>query len=198
MIALVWALLMCVCGPTLAAPAPTFDQAPAKHLYEGFMIGWNKGLELASYRALSAAHGPAPEVGPWPIDPARGVLVNDVRTRPGSIAWELEGVDQPIDPPPANFDWVGIATVDDTFLVLTPKLCVPEACYFETPRVGPVNKPIVKRPGFWLALREHGGRLIIAGILMHRTAPKEPLAHPLFLKWKAELATRFPLAPTTP
>ncbi len=197
MIALAWALLLWVSGPALAAP-PAFDEAAAKHLYEGFMIAWSKPLELESYRKLSEAHGPVPEVGAWPIDPVRGVLLNDVRTRPASIAWELEGVDQPIDPPPANFDWVGIATVDDAFLVLTPKRCVPEACYFESPRVGPVKKPIVNKPGFWIALREHRGRWVIAGILMHRTAPKDPLAHPLFVKWKTELATRFPLAPTPP
>jgi len=38
----------------------------------------------------------------------------------------------------------------------------------------------------------------LAGILIHRTAPKNPLEDPTFKAWRARLAERFPLSPPPP
>lgn len=200
MIEIAWAILLCISEPALSAPVATatFDEVAAKHAYEGFLLVWFNPMDTErasnpAFRALHEAHGPLPRVSSWPIDPARGVLVNDLHVRPGRVLWEMEREENPVDPPPNNFDWINISLIDENFAALVPKLCVPDACYFESPRVAPIKKPLVKKPGIWLALRELNGQLIIAGILIHKTAPKEPLKHPLFLKWRAELATRFPV-----
>lgn len=201
MMMLLWTLAV-----TLVAPppeAPVFDEAALRLRYEGFFLKWLKPLNLetgpqVAFRALYEAHPkPLPEwVDPWPVDPARGMLVNDVERRPRSLAWEAVDVETTPEEPPTNFGLLFPVMYDVDFVALTPKLCVPEACWFESPRTFPSKKPVVRKPGFWVALRMHFHRPIIVGVLMYKSVPRgDPRQEPLFIKWRAELATRFPLTP---
>jgi hypothetical protein len=196
-------IAMILIQPAVQAPelAPAaFDEAALKLDYEGFLLQWWKPLNLetgpmVAFRERYQAYPkPLPDVALWPIDAARGVLVNDITKRAKEVAWQAVDVVATPDPPPENFDWASIALVEEAWVGVTPKLCVPEACWFESHVVAPRKKPVVNKPGIWIALRALDGRPIIAGILIYKSLPKgDPRKEALFVKWKTELATKFPL-----
>lgn len=204
--------------PPLTPGTPTsdttpFDEDAARHKYEAWLLGWyrtgaptpapgDEGLldaYYAPYKALFARHANLPKVSDWPIDPDRGLLVNQTDKSQKELTWVHEGDTTFGDiGVHFNFDHGRWTLLDEKHgNVPTPVLCVPEACYFESPRVwGLKGKPrILNKPGVWLALREHGGNQVIAGILIHRTAPKKPLEDSTFKAWRTRLAERFPLSP---
>lgn len=193
-------------GPVSLGEGDVFDEAGLKRRYDAWLIRWLTEPIVdpdrpyhhpeSPFSAIREELAPLPSVARWPIDPARGMLANDIRKRPNAIEWMLEGESEALDPPPANMDWMSIALMDwDHPGAIRAVMCVPEACYFKSDVVSPTRgRPLVRKPGIWLALREHKGKDVIAGILIHKTAPPRPLEDRLFKSWLAELGTRFPKA----
>lgn len=185
--------------------APGFDEAATKRHYDGWLLGWTTGPHSNSERhakgittpwdTMRDELWPLPDVERWPIDPARGMLANDIRNRPRSIVWELEGQSVALDPPPENIDWARIAISDwDDPKASRAVMCIPEACYYKSSAVSPkTGRVVIRKAGVWIALRKHDGKDVLAGILIHKTAPQKPLEDKLFKQWLAELATRYPL-----
>ena len=205
-------------SPPTSASSEPFDEGAARRRYEAWMLQWaappfpDHGPTAPPppqhpFAQLRARHETLPIVPHWPIDPARGLLVNDLPKAPKKLRWAETGVEShpDSDAHPA-LDWTMIALSDpDHVDAISPVLCVPEACYFTSPVVAPTRgTPVIKRPGIWVALRPHtfpgpantpSGDTALAGILVHRTAPKNPLEEPTFKAWRTRLAERFPLTP---
>jgi hypothetical protein len=180
-----------------AAEASVFDEEAQRRRYDAWLVRWltEPMVSESPFSALRDELAPLPLVDPWPIDAARGMLANDIRKRPNTVAWELEREERAIDPPPENMDWMAISLSDwEEPTAIRSVLCIPEACYFRSHMVAPKKgRALVQKPGIWIALREHKGKDVLAGILIHKSAPKKPLEHPLLKTWVAELGTRFPL-----
>lgn len=174
-------------APPPEADTPAWDpQAAALH-HEAFvhrLLAAHWGEQKTTERFRGAANKPRPETNqaPFPIDKARGFYANSAKSR-AKPTWL--GVGLEAWPP----DDVGATKLGALFELdyhfeygfnedAAPVTCLPEAspargyrgaaaCYFAI-------KAEYFDPGFWVALRQVGGQVVLAGVLMHKHALEDP------------------------
>jgi|GEM_PF-3161944 len=194
----------------LATKIYKFDEDAARAVYERLWVAIAMSdmkeanidpVLVEAYRARESESA-EPEIGAWYFDPDHGLLVNELESAPRKLRWIHQGHNSTPEPGAhAMLIWPTIVMLPyKQPLQLKPVHCVPEACYFISNHVDRAKgRRAVNKPGMWLAFRKFDfamvGDWILAGVLIHKTAPKEPLKHPLFLKWKKELVKRFPAQP---
>lgn len=192
MLGLILSLSLIVFAPPVEPP-PTgaFDEAVARAHYEAFAFRYFNaewGAEKANARFYKTAKKTLPpiEMTRWPVDAAHGVYANSAG-KLRKFAWRAAGSEVWMKdrPETENKDVALGALIDlsyhyfDSFNEdIAPVYCAPAgevsfafqdaaACYF-------VIKAEYQEPGFWVALRELNGRVVIAGVLEHKTALEEP------------------------
>jgi len=194
MLGLMLSLSLFVVSATPVEPpvAPSeFDWATAKAHYEAFLYRYfteEWGAKPAKERFVETARKTLPTIDMprWPIDPTHGVFANS----PGQLrkfAWLAVGSSawQKNRPDTENKEVTlgALAVMSYSFFDgfnedVAPTYCAPvakardafkgaAACYF-------VVKAEYQAPGFWVALREIDGRVVIAGVLEHKNALEAP------------------------
>lgn len=166
-----------------------FDETRAKahyesFFYEHFMRDWPDDEERAKNLKGSAnRQRPAVKVEPWPVDPSRGLYCNSA-DRLGRFGWVAIGRTEPPTQQPVQEPTIcALSDMSYHFYYgfkghVAPDLCVERpgttaawqgaaACYFSA-------RAEYQNPGFWVALREVDGKVVVAGVLEHKEFMDEP------------------------
>ena len=184
-IALALVLALCTAAPS-AAPPSRWDERVAKAHHEAFLLGmltahWGEEKTRERFPDMAKKALPATTQVAFAIDPTRGVYTN-TPTHRGKLAWRAVGlVAWPDDD--ASKLLGALAELDYHYEYgfngdTAPALCVPArsashgylgaaACYFTI-------EAEYFEPGFWVALREVDGRVVVAGVLEHEVALEDP------------------------
>lgn len=167
-----------------------FDQARARAHYESFFYDFLKSdwpaddSGINSMEKSAKRQRPPVKVSPWPIDSTRGLYCNST-ARLTQFKWVAVGLDKKPRPSPfSDLDLCALSSMSNAFMWdftddIAPELCVERpgthsayqgaaACYFA------VRSAEYSQAGFWVALREVDGKVVIAGILEHKEFMDEP------------------------
>ncbi len=186
-------LLVSIALYAVSTPAPsaptTFDEARAKAHFESFFYDyfkrdWPTDDSSVNTMAKSASRQRPPvQTEPWPIDPTRGIYCNS-QARLARFTWAAVGQTTRPDAQPVQVPEVcALSEMSYHFMYgfkdhVAPDICVERpgvtgayqgaaACYFSV-------MAEYFNPGFWVALREVDGKVVIAGVLEHKEALEEP------------------------
>lgn len=188
MLPLLLSIALFASSPSPPEPA-AFDEASARAHYESFfyelfMRDWPDDKERSSNLAVTARRQrPSVKLDPWPVDPTRGLYCNSSE-RLGRFAWVAIGRTEPPTQQPVQEPQIcALSDMSHHFYYgfkdhVAPDLCVERkgttgpwqgaaACYFSV-------RAEYYNPGFWVALRDVDGKVIIAGVLEHKEYMDEP------------------------
>lgn len=189
-----------------AESSPAFDEARAKAYYESFfyelfMRDWpDDDYRTNELRGSAARQRPVVTVAPWPTVPAHGIYCNDT-ARLRTFKWVAVGRTEPPTQQPDQKPYIcALTDMSYTFYYgyrghVAPDLCVARpgvtgawqgaaACYFAA--IAEYDNP-----GFWVALREVDGQVVIAGVLEHKEALEEPESDRRLKPFLAAIEKRF-------
>lgn len=169
-------------------PGDTFDEGRAIAEYEAFMFAyfareWGPAEAAERFRTTADSGVKLAAMDAWPVDPVRGAWVNGGRSLSryrwvgvGSEGW-------PGDDSIAEEKFGAFVAMSYHFMhgfndAIAPVTCVSRpdvssaylgaaACYFAV-------RAEYHEPGFWVALREVDGRVVVAGIAQHKRALESP------------------------
>lgn len=188
MLTLLFSIALFAISTPATQPGVTFDEARAKAHYEAFIYTFLKSdwpaddTTLNQMKHSAARQRPDVKVSDWPIDPTRGVYCN-TQARP-KLDWAMKGVtERPKGRPFHELELCSVSNLSSSYMYdfmndVAPKLCVERpgsvgayqgaaACYFWV-------QAEYRTPGFWVALREVDGKVVIAGVLEHKEFMDEP------------------------
>ncbi len=198
---------------TPTPPPPTaFDETRAKAHYESFFYDFLKRdwpADDSSYNTMEhSAKRPRPpvEVAPWPIDSTRGLYCNST-ARLKQLKWVAVGLTQkPKERPFSDLDLCALSSMSSSYMYdfradIAPDLCLERpgttgafqgaaACYFS------VRAAEYSHAGFWVALREVDGKVVVAGVLEHKEFMDEPETDRRLAPFLDAIEKRFGPAPT--
>ena len=168
------------------ATEPAFDAAKEELRYEAFLYAWilststPRDMEVSFYDTAKKKL-PLPPVGPFPVSPARGAVINGANGGGSLKVVGADGKAAPAKLPGAMKDveeYIVACDPGDT----GPVRCVPGACYFRW------SGCEYFRYGYWLALDEVDGKDVVVGVLSYRKAPEEePEKDKRYKAWRAAL-----------
>lgn len=169
-------------------PAAVFDDARAKAHYESFLYDFLKrdwpadDTTINQMKVSAGRQRPPVKVSPWPIDSTRGVYCNSQAR--ANLKWAAVGeTERPKGRPYHELELCALSSLSRSYMYdfmddVAPQLCVERsgttaafqgaaACYFWV-------QAEYRTPGFWVALREVDGEVVIAGVLEHKEFLDEP------------------------
>lgn len=204
-LSLVFALLA---GAPAPGGAPDWEPATAAAHHEAFLYRmlaahWGEPKTQERFRGAATKPRPATTQAAFPIDKVRGVYTNTPQHR-ATATWRAIGLEAwPEDDVGANklgalfeldyhFEY---GFNDDT----APVACVPAAspaqgyhgaaaCYFAI-------RSEYFEPGFWVALREVDGHVVVAGVFEHKVALEEPAKDRKLAAFLAAIDKKFTPSP---